>query len=115
MSRVPIFSSAMNRLVVLLLALSLVAAACGSGEVAVDETTATVEAPAGTTAPTDGGETETTDAPGTTGGSGGETLPPESGVDGPAAPDVAIPYEGGSDLLLSQEVLPVYLVFWAEW
>jgi hypothetical protein len=110
---------AMKRLALLLLVLALVAAACGGGDVAVDETTPTTDAPAETTPSTDG-ETATTDAPegtdapGTTEGSG-EALPPDSGVDGPAAPDLPIPYEGGNDILLSQEVLPVYLVFWAEW
>ncbi len=108
----------MKRFVLLLLVLALLAAACGGGDVAVDQTTPTSDAPAETTPSTDG-ETGTTDAPedapATTEGSGGEALPPVSGVDGPPAPSLPVPFEGGNDILLNQEVLPVYLVFWAEW
>ncbi|MEX1281048.1 MAG: hypothetical protein AB1Z55_10030 [Acidimicrobiia bacterium] len=109
----------MSRLVALLLVLALVAAACGGdagsdGDAAEPTTTAASE----TTRPSTGDGTGTTEPSGTTEGTEGTegpAEPPISGFDGPPAPDVAVPVADGDDVLLSQEVLPVYLMFWAEW
>ena len=107
----------------LVVVLLMVLAACGGAaepadvdDVASGTPTTEGSAPTTETAPgaTDGGTdttagstdaTETPDA----------AAPPVSGFDGPPAPGDPVPNEAGNDILLSQEVLPVYLVFWAEW
>ncbi len=37
------------------------------------------------------------------------------GPEGPAAPDFTLALEPSGEFVLSQEVKPVYMVFWAEW
>jgi len=52
-----------------------------------------------------------------------DTSPPTSGVDGaqqdqpdgPLAPDFTLALQPTGEFVLSQEVKPVYMVFWAEW
>lgn len=35
--------------------------------------------------------------------------------EGPAAPDFTLALEPSGEFVLSQEVKPVYMIFWAEW
>lgn len=106
----------MTRRLAFVLALALVAAACGglpdagsSGDTATSQAAGTPE----TTASTEAAGGSAT-GPGTTDPTG-TVAPPVSGFDGPPAPSDAVPNAAGADILLSQEVLPVYLIFWAEW
>lgn len=116
----------MRRFAVLVV-LALVVAACGGGTATTDPTTppdagtrSTDAGATSTTVPTttdpttspDDGDTDTEDGTSTTAPAAG---PPVSGVDGDPAPSVPIPVEGGDPVLVDQEVLPVFLVFWAEW
>ncbi len=111
----------MRRLAALLLVLGLVSAACGGagGDAGTVDTEASPTSEA--TATTGAADDDPADDPTTTSSAdvGSESTvaagPPVSGVDGPPAPPNAVPFEGGNDIELSQEVLPVYLVFWAEW
>lgn len=108
-----------------LVALLLVIGACGSGDgsdaagttATTPATTAgsTVTEPATTNAPTtDAPETGSseTSAPAATDPA---SSPDPSGVDGPDAPDFALALGDGSTYQLSDDVKPVYMVFWAEW
>ena len=87
----------------------------------VCQASATV-APTETVAPPESAApTETTagQAP-TTEGTVAETAPTTgaaqpSGVDGPVAPDFEFTLDDGSTFVLSEEAMPVYMVFWAEW
>ena len=40
---------------------------------------------------------------------------PEPQPEGPVAPDFTLALEPSGEFVLSQEVKPVYMVFWAEW
>ncbi len=44
--------------------------------------------------------------------SSSEAKPPP---EGPAAPDFTLALEPSGEFVLSQEVKPVYMIFWAEW
>lgn len=43
------------------------------------------------------------------------TMEPSAAPEGPAAPDFTLALEPDGEFVLSQEVKPVYMVFWAEW
>ena len=108
----------------LFVALAIAMAACGTGDASVDTTSqaSATAAPTETVAPPESAApTETTagQAP-TTEGTVAETAPTTgaaqpSGVDGPVAPDFEFTLDDGSTFVLSEEAMPVYMVFWAEW
>ena len=79
----------MRRILLLVAVLGLVAAAC-SGANVVDT-------------PTDTAPSDTTSAP------------DEAQSDGPMAHDFELALQPTGEFVLSQEVKPVYMVFWAEW
>ncbi len=109
----------MRNRAVFVVALGLLAAACGSGS-ATGETQAT-SVPATTATPTtttaapptsaEAGEADPTTTSTTT------TAAPAVVVDGPPAPDFTLALEdpAGETFTLSEESKPVYMVFWAEW
>jgi ABC-type glycerol-3-phosphate transport system substrate-binding protein len=76
----------MHRLILILVALALVVAACS-------------EAAA-----------ETSDS-----GTVNETAASNSASSKPTAPDFTLALEPSGKFVLSQEVKPVYMIFWAEW
>jgi thiol-disulfide isomerase/thioredoxin len=90
--------------------LVVVLAACGGAATAPDgsPSTSTGEATPPTTAAT------TTEAPPGT-SSAPTTAAPDPGPDWPPAPLDEIPIADAAPLVLSDEPLPVLLVFWAEW
>ncbi len=102
----------MNRSVSVLVAVVLLASACGG---VATEVSSAVEPIAGAVTTV----SETTPAPAgatdTTGPSVSEPEPSPSGVDGPAAPDFSLVLSDGSTFTLSEGSKPVYMVFWAEW
>ena len=110
------------RRTVLAIAVALVVAACGgSGDGAVDVSSAapvdesTVPAPSDAAASGDS-DTEApseTEAPAETTDEGTEAA--ASSFDGPPAPDFQITLADGTAFSLSAEQKPVYMVFWAEW
>ena len=79
-------------LIAISVAVALLVASCGSSA-----------DPAATTLATDGTASSTTEA--------------SSTPTGPPAPDfsLALGEDGSADFVLSQEVMPVFMVFWAEW
>ncbi|MEN8239300.1 MAG: hypothetical protein ABFR53_08885 [Actinomycetota bacterium] len=91
----------MQRLPLILATFALFAAACSSTPIA--ETSDTLP---GTSA-TESSEPE--EPVQTTASSSSPVL------DGPVAPDFVLPLEPSGSFVLSQEVKPVYMVFWAEW
>lgn len=98
-----------------LLALVLVATACGddaSGDPAVAITTTAGAATSSTTDsdPVDPAPSATTTTP-----SGGGETTTTSTPQGPAAPDFTLALGEGGTFTLSDEQKPVYMVFWAEW
>lgn len=109
----------MRRSIALAFVFALVATACASSPDAGDSDATTVLVQSTTTtegAASDGDETSTTsDAGGseTTTTTESTSPPPE----GPAAPDftLALGEDGAESFVLSQEVMPVFMVFWAEW
>lgn len=106
----------------LVVALLLVAVACGDADVATTEGTAAsaqvattaAESPSETTAETAASGTE---APASTSApdSPATTAKEPSGVDGPPAPDFTLALADGSSYQLSADDKPVYMIFWAEW
>jgi hypothetical protein len=108
----------MKRLLLVLAVLALVAAACSSSSVGgTPETSgADVVAPSATTetAP-DEPSADSSAAPTTP----SETATTSSGVEpqaeGPPARDFTLALEPTGEFVLSQEVKPVFMIFWAEW
>lgn len=109
----------MKRLFLILTVVSLFVAACSGAAVedkaGTDEAPLTVsssstpaetpaETPADSSAPSSSSPEEST--------SSSVTKPP---LEGPAAPDFTLALEPNGEFVLSQEVNPVYMVFWAEW
>lgn len=106
----------MRRVIITLsVALVLTVSACGgSTDRAQSAATTTSEAtttstPSGTQAPPSGEPADTTTT----------TIAeaPEEQPDGPVAPDftLALGADSAESFVLSQEVKPVFMVFWAEW
>ena len=93
----------------LLVALSLVAAACGAGEPA---STVGVPTTATTQVASAAPEADAVAAPEA---AAAVSDPGPSGVEGPVAPDFSLVLGDGTTFTLSEEAKPVYLVFWAEW
>ena len=86
--------TSMKRIIPVLLALAMVVAACSSS---ADE--ATMETSTGSTVA----------------GSGAISSQAEAPPEGPAARDFTLALEPSGEFVLSQEVKPVYMIFWAEW
>ena len=100
---------------ILSLALVLAVAACSAPtDPAQPEVTATSEAPT-TSTPSDSQAPPAGEPADTTMTTIVEA--PEEGPDGPLAPDftLALGADGAGTFVLSQEVKPVFMVFWAEW
>ena len=90
----------MKRFFLVLAVFSLFAAACSGA--AVEDKVPTDEAPLAASS---------SSAPEQSTSSSAVKPPPE----GPAAPDFSLALEPNGEFVLSQEVKPVYMVFWAEW
>ncbi len=103
----------MIRTVRWLLALALIAAACGGA--ATDPPSQTAAPQVTTTGPVGSPDSTAAASPTTTSADTPVVAAQPSGVDGPAAPDFSLKVDDGSTFVLSQEAKPVYLVFWAEW
>lgn len=110
----------MRRLVYMLVALSLLLAACGGDSTS---TSATPDAGGSEIGPDVTPPTESApDSPASTAGTS-TTDPVEeppagpisTDFDGPAAADFTIDLNKTGSFTLSEEARPVYLVFWAEW
>jgi hypothetical protein len=93
-------------------ALAMILAACGGGEVAVaPEGSATSSAAPGAapaSSPSSGAASETPVEP----AEGGQS---PADPDAVIAPDFTLALGEGGEFALSEEALPVYMVFWAEW
>lgn len=110
----------MRRILLLTVSLFLVIAACSG--TTVEES---VESPAGEDSGAGSQEGATAEAspsessePSSEASSPGETTAtaaPTAAPEGPAAPDFTLALEPGGEFVLSQEVKPVFMVFWAEW
>jgi ABC-type glycerol-3-phosphate transport system substrate-binding protein len=104
----------MKRLI-LLLAIVTVAAACSSSDDSSEATStsaavSTAQSPAEN--PTSSGDI-TSDSIGDDGASlvPDQTIAPE----GPAAPDFTMALANGDSFTLSEQAMPVYMIFWADW
>jgi hypothetical protein len=95
-------------------ALATILAACGGGEatVAPDDSVAST-APGVTPAPSPSSSPSTAGADPAP--SEPDTAPSPADPDAVIAPDFTLPLGGGGEFALSEEALPVYMVFWAEW
>lgn len=100
----------MKRLFLILSVFALIASACAGSTVAGDDT------PASTT-PSSTASEDSTDPISSTSPADGDTAAEEAKPlpEGPAAPDFTLALEPNGEFVLSQEVKPVYMVFWAEW
>lgn len=101
------------RSVALVGALATILAACGGGEAAVSSDEVPVSttpgaAPSLSSSPSTGaaGETSSETA------EGGQAAADPNAV---IAPDFTLALGDGGEFALSEEALPVYMVFWAEW
>jgi hypothetical protein len=110
----------MSRLVLLFSTLALLAAAC-SGTTAEEATDTgavdniSVEGSSSTPVP---GESSATSEPSTeqsASESANSSADKRPLPEGPAAPDFSLALEPSGEFVLSQEVKPVYMIFWAEW
>ncbi len=110
----------MRRLVYMLVAISLLVAACGgdstststapaagASDTVSDVTPSTEPAPDSTANTTGTATTDTTEEP--------SAGPITTDFDGPTAADFTIDLNKTGSFTLSEEARPVYLVFWAEW
>ncbi len=97
-------------------ALAMILAACGGGEAAVapDESSASSVAPgaAPTSTPSTGAGSETPAESPEAPSDGGQSAADPNAV---IAPDFTLALGEGGEFALSEEALPVYMVFWAEW
>jgi hypothetical protein len=108
----------MKRLLLVLATLALVASACSGSAVdeTIDASVAGDDTPAATTS-SSSPAADSSDAPTATSTTDGTSStadgnpPPE----GPAARDFTLALEPSGEFVLSQEVKPVYMIFWAEW
>lgn len=102
----------MTRRLTFVLAVALVAAACGGADGSPaasspsEPQTTVVASGAGNDAGTTTIAVDSTSDPGTTAAASPE---------GPDAPDFSLALSDGGEFVLSAEQKPVYMVFWAEW
>ena len=90
--------TAVRRLVIPFIVLTLLLAACGGEDAAPEPSTTAVA--------------DVSDAGG---GDEVSSTSGDGGPDGQAAPDFALALGEGGSFVLSDEEKPVYMVFWAEW
>ena len=111
------------RTVVFALVLALIAAACGAadGDVAAlppDDSSTPPVVSSGDPVPTDdtvSADTEQADEGAPPDETDDVVERPEPNPDRELAPDFSLGLSDGSTFVLSQEVRPVFMVFWAEW
>ncbi|MGF1665832.1 MAG: hypothetical protein ACFCVC_06130 [Acidimicrobiia bacterium] len=102
------------RSVALVGALAMILAACGGGEAAIapDDSPATSTAPGAAPAPSPSPSSgAASPAPSDPGAGAQSPADPDAAL----APDFTLPLGEGGEFALSEEALPVYMVFWAEW
>ena len=100
----------MRRLFLILSVFALIAPACAGSTVSGDDT------PASTTPSSTASEGSTDPTSSTSPGDGDSAVEEaKPAPEGPAAPDFTLALEPNGEFVLSQEVKPVYMVFWAEW
>ncbi|MDK1010969.1 MAG: hypothetical protein QGM46_08890 [Actinomycetota bacterium] len=99
----------MRRILLITLSLALVLAACTGTTVEGDFEDVGVESTP--TSSTSAPPTSDANSPGDTAATSTTVAVPE----GPVAPDFTLALEPSGRFVLSQEVKPVYMVFWAEW
>lgn len=98
-----------------LFVLALVAVACGGTSEEQPRSTSGTESPVSTVAQ-DSNTTATQAADDTTATTAAAPSEPSAPrAEGPNAPDFTLALDAGGEFVLSQEVKPVYMVFWAEW
>ena len=107
----------MKRVFLILSMFALIASACAGST--VEESFSTVsgdETPASTTSSPAVSE-DSVDPTSSTSPADGDSAVNEAkpAPEGPAAPDFTLALEPSGEFVLSQEVKPVYMVFWAEW
>ena len=99
----------MKRIMLAVVAFALLTAAC-SGATAVENSDAVVvedaDVPSSTSSTAAAESSQEATPPSS------ETKPP---TEGPAAPDFTLALEPSGEFVLSEEVKPVYMIFWAEW
>lgn len=105
----------MNRPTLFISALALVLAACSGST--VEETFDTVPASLADSTESSTTTSDVPTAPSDEESNDGETATeePKAAPEGPAAPDFTLALQPSGEFVLSQEVKPVYMVFWAEW
>jgi hypothetical protein len=104
----------MKRIILLVAALGLVGAACSGTNVEESFEELSEGAPSEVSAPA----TPSVDAPTSDVASSDDLVSDEAPIvepEGPLAPDFTLALEPSGEFVLSQEVKPVYMVFWAEW
>jgi hypothetical protein len=113
MARVPLFI--MKRLA-LFLAVLTVAAACSSTDDAAPTTAVAPATSTGATATT-AASAEDSDATRDSMGDSGASLVPNQTIapEGPGAPDFTMVLADGDTFTLSEQAMPVYMIFWADW
>jgi hypothetical protein len=113
MVRVPLLT--MKRLA-LFVAVLTVAAACSSTDDAAPTTEIAPAADAATTATT-AAPAEDSNATRDSMGDSGASLVPNQTIapEGPEAPDFTMALADGDTFTLSEQSLPVYMIFWADW
>jgi hypothetical protein len=113
MARVPLLI--MKRLA-LFLAVLTVAAACSSTDDAAPTTDVAPATSTGATATT-AASAEDSDATRDSMGDSGASLVPNQTIapEGPEAPDFTMALADGDTFTLSEQALPVYMIFWADW
>jgi len=103
----------MKRMVLMIAVFALLAAACSGTTVepgdASDSSTSSVSG--GDSTDTSSTDSSSTDAS----ASDTSTSSTNAKLEGPAAPDFTLALQPTGEFVLSQEVKPVYMVFWAEW
>jgi hypothetical protein len=102
---------------VLLVALALIVAACGGGDAPVAASDTSV---VGTEAAAPIDQTTVPGEPAGTDGSSESSASPAAERPAPdpsreIAPDFTLALGDGSTFVLSEEIRPVFMVFWAEW
>jgi hypothetical protein len=96
----------------ILTVLALFAASCG-GSVDGSTETSTGGDDAGASSSSSSPGEDSTDASSTDASSATTEALPQ--LEGPAAPNFTLALEPSGEFVLSQEVKPVYMIFWAEW
>jgi hypothetical protein len=108
----------MNRLILILVAFALVVAACsGAADETSDSGAVNETAASNSTSSSATGESSTdSTAPTAAADASNESSTEARAVpDGPPAKDFTLALEPSGEFVLSQEVKPVYMIFWAEW